>query len=471
MAKFKFIAIFQKCKQIEILECLQFGRSSRKYSVDVRLFCLTMHFYSPRAYEYLRSVFNLNLPAKRTLQYWYTSVNGAPGFTEEAFNALKQRAELSKSEGKPLLVAMIHDEVFTRKNSQWEAGKQEFLGHITAGKPSEYGSSTPLSKEALVLMVSGIGGEFKLPIGYFLSNGLCAQEKAAIIKEALSRLNQIGIIVVSMTFDGHASNIALAKILGANFNKNRPYFQNPFNKKYKVYIILDPPHMLKLARNCLGNKLTIYNNENNEILWQFIVDLVSLQNVKGLNFGNKLTKSHVEYNANKMNVRLAAETLSNSTANTIEFLDGVMKLKTFENSKGTTKYCRVFNNLFDIMNCKRNNTDNAFKRPICEETIEEFTVYFDMCRTYIKQLELLESGKRKSVLKTKSFTPFFGFFYNTFSFIGIYKEHILPNEYSEFYSFDVSQDHLETFFGCIRSMGGNVFTLYNLFVNIKRSYI
>lgn len=453
------LIFFKKCKQAEILECLQIGRPTRKYSADVRLFCLTMRFYSPRAYEYLRSVFNLNLPAKRTIQYWYTSVNGAPGFTEEAFSTLRQRAELAKAEGKKILVAMIHDEVFTRKHSQWEAGKQEFLGHITAGRHSEYESSSPLSKEALVIMVSGIGDEFKLPIGYFLSNGLCAEEKAAIVKEALYRLHQIDIIVVSLTFDGHPSNISLAKILGANFDKNSPFFDNPFNKKYKIYTILDPPHMLKLARNCLGNKLKLYDSENNEILWQLIVNLVTLQNEKGLNFGNKLTKTHIEFNANKMNVRLAAETLSNSTANAIEFLDDEMKLDLFKNSKGSTKYCRVFNNLYDIMDCKRNHTNDTFKRPMSEETIGEFTEYFDMCRTYIKQLKLLEDGKIKSVLKTKSFTPFFGFFYNTISFVGIYKEHILPNGFSEFYTFDVSQDHLETFFGCIRSMGGNIYTL------------
>lgn len=457
------------------MECLQFGRSKRKYSANVRLFCLTMHFYSPRAYEYLRSVFNSNLPAKRTLQYWYTSINGEPGFTEEAFDALRQRAEIEKLNGKPLLVGMIHDEISIRKHSQWDSANQEFLGHITAGKPTEYESCSPLCKEALVIIVCGIGDSFKTPIGYFLSNGLCAEEKSAIINEALCRLNKAGVIIVSMSFDGHASNIAAVKALGVDYNNNKPFFPNPFDKKRNIYVVLDSPHMLKLVRNCLGNKMTIYDNDDNEIMWKFIVDLVSLQNEKGLNFGNKLTKSHIEYHANKMKVRLAAETISNSTADSIEFLDDVMKLPVFANSKGLVNYCRVFNNLFDIMNSKKNHTDDAYKIPISEKTVNKFTEYFEMARKYIEGLELLENGRKKSILKTKSFTPFFGFFHNTYSFIGIYNEHVLPNGYCELHTFDISQDHIETFFGCIRSMGGKIFIdvyrVYQIFIyEYKKNY-
>lgn len=436
------------------MECLQFGRSSKKYPPCVRLFCLTLHFFSPRAYEYIRSVFNFNLPTIRTIRYWYSVVDGSPGFTEEAFDALRQRVELS--EGKPFMVALMFDEVSHRKHSQWDASKKEFLGHITAGKHGEYENCSPLSKEALVLMVSGIGEEFKLPIGYFLCNGLCAEEKSAIITEAIRRLSLIGVIVVCITCDGYITNITTAKSLGARFDKDQPYFQNPYIENSKIYFILDPPHMLKLTRNCLGNKAVLYDAENNEIKWKFIEDVVSLQIEKNLNFGNKLTKKHIEYFANKMNVRIAAETKSNSTATSIEFLDKVLKLELFSNSDGTTKHLQIFNNLFDTMNSKLYHTDEGFKRPLSETTIHQFSELFEVSRRYINGLEIIEDGKRKSILKTKSFTPYFGFYHNTYSFAGIYKDYIIPNGHSEFFTFNVSQDHLETFFGSIRSMGGNI---------------
>lgn len=83
-------------KQLEILECLRFGNLHKKYSPTVRIFCFTLRYYSPKAYDYLRSIFNLNLPAARTLRYWMDSIDSSPGFTKCAFNALKQKVENAK---------------------------------------------------------------------------------------------------------------------------------------------------------------------------------------------------------------------------------------------------------------------------------------------------------------------------------------------------------------------------------------
>lgn len=215
----------------------------------MRLFCLTVHFYSPKAYEYIRTTFNLNLPHIRTIRRWYSSIDGSPGFTNEAFDALRQHATMCEDRGKVLTVGLIYDEMSIRKQSQWNSAKKEFSGHITAGKPGEFDKFTPLSKEALVFMVSGVEEVFKIPIGYFFSNGLCADEKAALINEAIFRLHRINAKVVSITNDGPSTNIATARLLGANFDQDKPYFQNPFEKESVIYFILDPPHMLKLARN------------------------------------------------------------------------------------------------------------------------------------------------------------------------------------------------------------------------------
>lgn len=131
-----------------------------------------------------------------------------------------------------------------------------------------------------------------------------------------------------------------------------------------------------------------------------------------------------------------------------------MKLKAFLNSEATTKYIRIFNNLFDIMNSKINHTNAAFKRPISESSLQEFQEFFKEAKTYIKSLKLIEGGKMKPILKTRTFTAFFGFYHNICSIIGVYNDFIKYNGYNEFYAYNVSQDHLETFFGAIRSMGG-----------------
>ncbi|KAF0750900.1 THAP domain-containing protein 1 B-like [Aphis craccivora] len=47
-------------------------------------FALSLHFFSAKAYDYVRKQFNTILPHSRTLGKWYSHVNAEPGFTEEA---------------------------------------------------------------------------------------------------------------------------------------------------------------------------------------------------------------------------------------------------------------------------------------------------------------------------------------------------------------------------------------------------
>lgn len=260
------------------------------------------------------------------MRKWYTAIDASPGFTDIAFDALSKKAIELRDQNKSLIVALIFDEMNIRKHSQWDAANKEFLGHIDAGKQENYEAFSPLAKENLVLMLSGIGTNFKIPIGYFPSNGLCGPEKAALLKEAILRLTNIRVTVASITSDGAKSNVPAYRILGANFDEDKPYFENPFKKDSKIYIIMDTPHMLKLARNCLGNKKTLYNGLNEKIEWRFIEDLVSLQISENFNIGNKLSKTHIEFKNREMNVRLAAETLSNSTATSIEYLNNIKKI-------------------------------------------------------------------------------------------------------------------------------------------------
>ena len=63
--------------------------------------------------------------------------------------------------------------------------------------------------------------------------------------------------VVALTFDGMSANFSTARILGAQVtsaNTLSPSFQHPVKGQPDVQIILDACHMLKLIRNCLGDK-------------------------------------------------------------------------------------------------------------------------------------------------------------------------------------------------------------------------
>ena len=108
---------------------------------------------------------------------------------------------------------------------------------------------------------------------------------------------------------------------------------------------------------------SIVDCENNIITWQLFSSLNKIQEYEGFNLANKFSSRHLLFQKHKMNVQLAAQTLSSSVADAIEFLDKSMNLKEFQNSLGTVKFIRVVDRLFDILN-SRNPIANGFKQPL-----------------------------------------------------------------------------------------------------------
>ena len=88
----------------------------KAYPPELRAFALTLQFYSTKAYNYVRQHFNLALPSLSAIRRWYQSINGDPGFTTEAFAALKARAASVTSNNKALLCSLMIDEMSIRQH-------------------------------------------------------------------------------------------------------------------------------------------------------------------------------------------------------------------------------------------------------------------------------------------------------------------------------------------------------------------
>ncbi|QQP51033.1 Uncharacterized protein FKW44_012237, partial [Caligus rogercresseyi] len=66
--------------------------SRQTYSPEIKKFACTLSFYSMKAYDFVRKTFNFTLPSPTTLRNWYSTIDGAPGFTDESFKCLKALA-------------------------------------------------------------------------------------------------------------------------------------------------------------------------------------------------------------------------------------------------------------------------------------------------------------------------------------------------------------------------------------------
>lgn len=60
----------------------------RRYSDIVKEFATTLHYYSPKAYNYVRSI--LPLPQPSLIRKWSSVLECEPGFIKESFEALKK---------------------------------------------------------------------------------------------------------------------------------------------------------------------------------------------------------------------------------------------------------------------------------------------------------------------------------------------------------------------------------------------
>jgi hypothetical protein len=212
----------------------------------------------------------------------------------------------------------------------------------------------------------------------------------------------------------------------------RTYFPHPTCPNQRVHLILDLVHMLKLIRNCLATKKVI-KSPSGEVKWEYIEKLFKLQEKEGLRAGTKLKSQHIEWERNKMKVNIAAQTLSSSVANALDWLREDLKLKDFDGSEATTEFIRLFDSLFDCFN-SRNYLGKKFKAPLKEENQHEWISLFAEASNYIKSLKLLDGTR---VLESKIKTGFLGFLCGINTFPNLFDDLVMngPMNYLLCYKF------------------------------------
>ncbi len=67
--------------------------TGRRYTDDIKEFALTLYLYSPKAYQYVRSI--IPLPNPSLTKKWSSSVDCEPGFLAEAFKSLETEVKNS----------------------------------------------------------------------------------------------------------------------------------------------------------------------------------------------------------------------------------------------------------------------------------------------------------------------------------------------------------------------------------------
>lgn len=121
----------------EVIDCLCKGIKHREsYPPSLRTFCMSIHYLSPRAYEYLRAKFGYHLPHPQTIRQWYRNSNldANSGIGKHALNALSAKnEEMMLKHNKKLIVSLVFDEIAIQRNLTYCRATNRFIGLIDIG--------------------------------------------------------------------------------------------------------------------------------------------------------------------------------------------------------------------------------------------------------------------------------------------------------------------------------------------------
>ena len=410
-----------------------------KVSEEVHSFARTLHFYSAKAYRFVREVFDLVLPHPNTIRTWYGHTSADPGFTQPAFSALECHVQNRKVEGKETLCALMLDEVALRKHVEYAAGR--YHGYVDLGCGT-VDDTLPPAKDALVLMAVAINDSWKIPVAYFLIDGMTGEERANIISECLHRLHATGVRTVSLTCDGPSCHFSMLRALGATLDVNnmRSSFAHPADPSQSVHVLLDVGHMLKLLRDTLADD-GVLRTPSGEVRWRYIEEWNEL--------GNKLKMARVRWEKQKTEVKLAAQVFSSSVADALEYCNTQLHLPQFSGCEETVKFLRTIDAAFDVLN-SRNLLGKGSMRTSNKDRVQEI-----LLKAQRSLLELKDS-KGKLVHLGARKTCVVGFIASCTSAWNVFLDTVVqPNAPCRYLlTYKLSQDHLQLFFSSLRACGG-----------------
>lgn len=354
------------------------------------------------------------------------------------------------------LSALTIDEMEIKKHLDIDRKSGKPVGFVDIGCGSLSDDSQPQATKVLMLVAVGVNGHWKLPLGYWLTDGATAELQQSILTTALRMLYDVGNVAVAVTADGAPCNIKAFESLGAHLKGDNivSYFLHPCDDSIKVAVFLDACHMIKLVRNLLAEYKVLKIPTHGLVMWKHIEELHNLQEAEGMSLANRLSKTHLQYQTQKMKVKLAAQLLSSSVANALCYLRW-KNYATFTDAEPTEYFISCIDRLFDILN-SRSIMATGYKKPFSQATAFRVVKFLQDMKV---MLSSLEDSSGKKVVLTQRRTCIIGLIADIDSVLLLYEQLVLNGcnnvKLTYMLTYKFSQDHVELLFGLVRRRGGN----------------
>ncbi|XP_057281252.1 DNA transposase THAP9 [Pezoporus wallicus] len=456
--------------QFSDLPCeLHSWRQMAEYSPEMRQFACILHLYHIKAYNYLRKIIPLPHPCSltkqvfthsfitspnRTLPFfssWLSTNKAAAGFSNNIFLCLQEKVE--RGEQDYCYCALMVQDMSLQKQQEWDPQTQCLTGFVDLGAGILDADEAPLASEAIILMAVGTSSPWAAPLGYFFVNSTTGYLLAQLLRQAINKLNNIGIRVLAVTSGATACGAQTARALGIRMDPERIQctFQHPPGSAHSITYFFDVCHALQLIRNALQCFQKI-EWPGDTVRWQHVVELAALREQRILELCSSKSGRSGSKGSYYLKVNLATPLFSEGVADALEHLQK-LGLASFQNCSGTVKFVRLMSHLCDVFH-GRGPYRMGLMGPLLVGNHTKITHVFNEAKSFF--ITFTDSMGRY-IIKSKRKLGFLSFLLNAESLKWLYTNYVSPEGSSSHHllTYAFSLDPLELFLRTLQQACGN----------------
>jgi len=355
---------------------IRMGKKRRtRWSDKDKCVALSLYHISPKAYQLVKKIFAL--PSISTLRRAVSKVRVYPGFNKKILEALK-----SKVEGMPAgseLCALVFDEMTIKETVVYNAERDEIEGLEDYGM---LGKTHFVANHATVFMLRGLLSKWKQPIGYFLSSGpIDSRRLHTLLLEALDQVKETGLLVKVIIADQGSNNRCVLE-KHCKVTIDNPCFTHNGSS---IFVMYDPPHLLKNIRNNL--KKSGFRMNNKEIKWSYIEQFFEFDKKCGVRMAPKLTSKHIHLPPFAgLRVKYATQILSHSVAAGLSFMVAAKLLP--EEAQETALFLENFDQLFNAFNSGLTHSPQRMRHALSDTSghikfLEEMKIWLGVLQSQL----------------------------------------------------------------------------------------
>lgn len=215
------------------------NKYKKRWTDEEKNLALSIHFNSPKAYNFLRQKIKIKLPHKNSLNNWIPIKHFHVGFHKKYMHDLKNI--FNKMDAKSREAVLIFDEMSIKKDLKYNIKHDELSGVEDFG----FKRTQKMAKHVCVFMVRGLISNWKYVFSYYASdNSIIGDDLVNLLITNLNVAFESGLNIRSIICDQGANNRNCFKKLGVTISK--PFFHYDYKRlEKKIYCMYDTVQLIK----------------------------------------------------------------------------------------------------------------------------------------------------------------------------------------------------------------------------------